>query len=70
VKVLLPDSIDLDLDVPDGVDPVVYAIDRPIPPAHADAQVLVVWGNPPDQLRDAGSRPVRTPCWRPASHPT
>ena len=56
MKVLLPDSIDLDLDVPDGVEPVVYEIDRPIPPAHTDAQVLIVWGNPPDQLRDAAAR--------------
>jgi phosphoglycerate dehydrogenase-like enzyme len=56
MKLLLPDSIDLDLTTPDGVDAVVYAIDRPIPAEHADAEALVVWGNPGDQLRAAAER--------------
>jgi phosphoglycerate dehydrogenase-like enzyme len=50
VKILLPDSIDLDLP---GVR---YAVDRPIPDEHTDAEALVVWGNPPGQLRDAAGR--------------
>lgn len=55
MKVLLPDSIplDLDLDLPGAV---VYAVDRPIPEEHVDAPALVVWGNPGWQLRDAASR--------------
>jgi phosphoglycerate dehydrogenase-like enzyme len=56
VKLLLPDSIDIGLDVPDDVETVVYAIDRPIPAAHTDAEALVVWGNPADQLRDTAAR--------------
>jgi phosphoglycerate dehydrogenase-like enzyme len=56
VKLLLPDSVDLDLDAPEGVETVVYAIDRRIPEEHTDAQALVVWGNSPNQLRDAARR--------------
>jgi len=50
VKLLLPDSIDLDLQ---GIR---YPIDRPIPDEHTDAEALVVWGNPPAQLHDAARR--------------
>jgi phosphoglycerate dehydrogenase-like enzyme len=56
VKLLLPDSIDLDLDVPADVETVVYAVDRPIPDEHTDAEAVVVWGNPANQLRDAAQR--------------
>jgi phosphoglycerate dehydrogenase-like enzyme len=56
MKLLLPDSIDLDLTTPDGVDAVVYRIGEPIPAEHTDAEALVVWGNPGDQLRDAAGR--------------
>jgi phosphoglycerate dehydrogenase-like enzyme len=59
MKVLLPDSIDLELDLPAGVEAKAYAIDRPIPAPHTDAEVLVVWGNPADQLRDAAARLTR-----------
>jgi len=58
VKLLLPDSIDLELDVPDDVTTVVYPIDRPVPDEHTDAQAMVVWDNPPVQLRDAAQRLV------------
>jgi phosphoglycerate dehydrogenase-like enzyme len=57
MKLLLPDSIDLA--EPAGVQSVVYAVDRPIPAEHADAEALVVWGNPPGQLRDAAQRLTR-----------
>ena len=57
MKLLLPDSIALDL--PADVEGVVYAIDQPIPAEHTDAQALVVWGNPPWQLRDAAGRLTR-----------
>jgi phosphoglycerate dehydrogenase-like enzyme len=60
MKLLLPDSIELDLpdglDGLDGLDSVVYAVDRPIPDEHADAEALVVWGNPGWQLSDAAER--------------
>ena len=56
MKVLLPDSVDLALSLPGGVEGVRYAVGEPIPPEHAGADVLVVWGNPPAQLRDAARR--------------
>jgi phosphoglycerate dehydrogenase-like enzyme len=59
MKLLLPDSIELELDVPDGVQSVVYSIARPIPAEHTDAEALVVWGNPAGQLRDAAERLTR-----------
>jgi phosphoglycerate dehydrogenase-like enzyme len=59
MKLLLPDSIDLDITLPEGVRSVVYPIDRPIPTEHTDAEALVVWGNPAGQLRDAAQRLTR-----------
>jgi phosphoglycerate dehydrogenase-like enzyme len=59
MKLLLPDSIELDLDVPDGVRSVVYSIARPIPAEHTDAEAMVVWGNPAGQLRDTAERMTR-----------
>jgi phosphoglycerate dehydrogenase-like enzyme len=59
MKLLLPDSIDLDLEVPGDVQAVVYPIQRPIPEEHADAEALVVWGNPAAQLRDSARRLTR-----------
>ena len=59
MKLLLPGSIDLDLAVPDAVASVVYAVDRAVPAEHADAEAMVVWGNPPEQLRDAAQRLTR-----------
>lgn len=56
MKLLLPDSIDLALDLPDGVDPVGYSVQSPVPAEHADASALVVWGNPASQLRDTAAR--------------
>jgi len=59
MKVLLPDSVDLELTLPGGVEGVRYAVGEPVPPEHADAEALVVWGNPPDQIRDAARRLTR-----------
>jgi phosphoglycerate dehydrogenase-like enzyme len=59
MKLLLPDSIDLDLCLPEQVEAIRYPIDRPIPAAHTDAEALVVWGNPAAQLRDAAQRLTR-----------
>lgn len=57
MKLLLPDSVDLSaLTLPAGVTGLPYAVSEPIPDDHADADFLVVWGNPGDQLRDAASR--------------
>jgi len=59
MKLLLPDSIALDLKSPPEVETVVYSIDEPIPAAHTDAEALVVWGNPAGQLSDAARRLTR-----------
>lgn len=59
MKLLLPDSIDLDVTRPDGVRSIVYAIDQPVPHEHLDAEAMVVWGNPVAQLRDAAQRLTR-----------
>ena len=56
MKILLPDSIDLDVALPDDVRAVRYAVDRPIPDADLDAEALVVWGNAGDVLHDAARR--------------
>jgi phosphoglycerate dehydrogenase-like enzyme len=56
MKVLLPDSVPIELTLPAGVRGVSYAIGDPVPAEHADAEVLVVWGNPDHQLRDAAER--------------
>lgn len=50
MKVLLPDSIPLSVSLPDGVASVVYDVHRPIPVAHRDAEVLVIWQSPADRL--------------------
>lgn len=57
--VLVPTSVPLALDLPDGVVAVAYDVAAPIPAEHVDADALVVWGNPDDQLADAARRLTR-----------
>lgn len=52
MKLLLPDSIPLDLTAPEGVELVTYAVAEPIPDEHRDAEALVVWAVPGERLRD------------------
>ncbi|MFC3987551.1 NAD(P)-dependent oxidoreductase [Actinoplanes siamensis] len=59
MKILLPDSVELDITLPAGVTGVVYATGEPIPGPHTDAEALVVWGNPAGQLADAARRLTR-----------
>jgi phosphoglycerate dehydrogenase-like enzyme len=59
VKLLLPDSIDLDVETPPDVETVVCSINDPVPEDHTDAEALVVWGNRPDWLKDAATRLTR-----------
>jgi phosphoglycerate dehydrogenase-like enzyme len=59
MKILLPDSVALDLTLPEGVRGVVYSTTEPIPAEHEDAEALVVWGNPAGQLKDAAARLTR-----------
>jgi phosphoglycerate dehydrogenase-like enzyme len=56
MKVLLPDTVELDPRLPAGTTAVGYDVRRPVPDEHTDAEVLVVWGNPPDALSDAATR--------------
>lgn len=51
MKILVPNSFALDLDLDAEV--VEYNIREDIPAAHADADVIVVWGNRPEQLASA-----------------
>ncbi|MDI2036610.1 NAD(P)-dependent oxidoreductase [Paenarthrobacter nitroguajacolicus] len=52
MKILVPDTIELDLsNLDDNV--VVYQVDRPVPAEHRDAEVLVVWRNTAENLADA-----------------
>ncbi|MGJ3191500.1 phosphoglycerate dehydrogenase [Paenarthrobacter nitroguajacolicus] len=55
MKILVPDTIELDLSdlAASGDDVVVYAVDKPIPSEHRDAEVLVVWRNSSENLADA-----------------
>lgn len=53
---LLPTTIPLDLEAPDGVVLARYAVDEPIPEELTGAEGLVAWGNPRDQLRDSARR--------------
>lgn len=43
-KVLLPDTIDLDLSLPEGWSAAVVDAREPIPAEHHDARAIVVWG--------------------------
>jgi phosphoglycerate dehydrogenase-like enzyme len=54
VKILVPDTVPVDA-VP-GHTVVGYAVAEPLPAAHLDAEALVAWGNPADQLADAAHR--------------
>lgn len=56
MKLLLPDSVELDPDLPEGVTAVTYEVEKPLPEEHTDAAALVLWNNPGDLLRDAAQR--------------
>jgi len=56
VKILLPDSVPLAPDLPDGWAAVTYAVGEPLPVEHEDADVLVAWSNPQALLEDAAIR--------------
>lgn len=54
MKVLVPNSFPLALDIDGEV--VEYNIKEAIPEAHTDADVLVVWGNQPSQLKQVAQQ--------------
>ena len=50
MKVLLPSSIPLSVQLPDGAASVVYDVHRPIPAEHRDAEAVVIWQSPAERL--------------------
>ncbi|MDI6100965.1 phosphoglycerate dehydrogenase [Actinoplanes sp. NEAU-A12] len=62
MKVLLPDTIELDPELPAGVETVVYDARRPVPDEHTDAEVLVAWGSTQENLSDAAQR-IKSVRW-------
>ncbi len=59
VKLLLPDSLPLAPELPDGVQAVGYDASSPVPDEHLDAEALVVWGNSAADLAAVAGRMPR-----------
>lgn len=62
MKLLLPNSVPLELSPVDGVDYIEYDIEQPIPAEHHDAEALIAWGNSDAQLQDAAKN-LRSVRW-------
>ncbi|MGY1617276.1 phosphoglycerate dehydrogenase [Geodermatophilus sp. SYSU D00691] len=56
MKLLLPDSVPLAPELPDGVATVVYDASAPVPDEHLDAEALVVWGSSEADLAAVAGR--------------
>jgi phosphoglycerate dehydrogenase-like enzyme len=56
LTVLVPTTVELPAEIPDGARYVAYDPYRPLPDDQLDAEVLVVWGNPDPMLADAARR--------------
>lgn len=56
MKVLLPTNVPLSPRLPDGVEMIYYDPDLALPDEHADAEVLIAWLNPADQLKDLAAK--------------
>ena len=56
MKILIPDTTDIDPADLTGHEVVRYDSAVPVPPEHADAEVVVVWGTPPDALQETARR--------------
>ena len=50
MKILVPTVIPIEFTAPEGVEDVRYDVRAPIPKEHRDAEALVLWLNPPDEL--------------------
>ncbi|NEK56509.1 phosphoglycerate dehydrogenase [Geodermatophilus sabuli] len=59
MKLLLPDSLPLAPDLPEGVVAVTYAASAPVPDEHLDAEALVVWGSSAADLAAVAGRMPR-----------
>lgn len=58
MKILVPTVIPIEFTPPAGVEDVRYDVREPIPQEHRDAEAIVLWLNPPDQL---GALPGQLP---------
>lgn len=56
MKLLIPDTFEGSLDLPDDVEVVTYTAAEPVPDEHLDAEALVVWGNAPGTLAAVADR--------------
>ncbi|MGQ1798916.1 NAD(P)-dependent oxidoreductase [Kocuria oceani] len=56
MKILIPDTTDIDPADLTGHEVVRYDAAVPVPAEHADAEVVVVWGTPPDALQETARR--------------
>jgi phosphoglycerate dehydrogenase-like enzyme len=59
MKLLLPDSLPLSPQVPDGVQVVTYDAGAPVPDEHLDAEALVVWGSAKSDVAAVAGRMPR-----------
>ncbi len=59
MKLLLPSSVPLSPELPEGVTAVGYDAGAPVPDQHLDAEALVVWGNRPADLAAVAGRMPR-----------
>ncbi|HLS49956.1 MAG TPA: NAD(P)-dependent oxidoreductase [Actinomycetaceae bacterium] len=50
LKILVPDSLDIDLELPPGAIAVRYDVTAPIPQEHRDAQGLLIWGSSRERM--------------------
>lgn len=56
MKILIPDTTDIGPGDLTGHEVIRYAAEDPIPPEHADAEAIVVWGTPLDVLQESARR--------------
>ncbi len=59
MKILIPDTTDIDPGDLEGHEVVRYPAAEPVPAEHADADAVVVWGTPPDALQETARRLTR-----------
>lgn len=62
MKILLPTTIPLEIEIPAGVTVAHYDVTQPIPAEYDDAEALVAWGNSDSQLQQAASQ-LRSLRW-------
>jgi len=56
VKVLLPTSVPLDPELPEGVEGIAYDPEAELPEEHTDAEVIVLWLNPAARMKELAER--------------